>query len=46
MSELFLTIKCPHCQGYVIIKKNEINCRIFRHGVVIKTKKTNTTTCK
>ena len=24
-------IKCPHCNEFVII--NELNCKIFRHGV-------------
>ena len=24
-------VKCPHCAEYVIIE--EINCKIFRHGV-------------
>jgi len=28
-------IKCPHCLEYIIIE--EINCGIFRHGVVIST---------
>jgi hypothetical protein len=39
MPELYLVINCPHCQGCMIIHKNEINCRIFRHGVMIKTQK-------
>ena len=26
-------VECPHCQGIVQIE--EINCRIFRHGVFI-----------
>ena len=30
-------IMCPHCQSYIEIE--EINCAIFRHGVI---KKTNT----
>ena len=34
MSELYLIIYCPHCEGCMIIHKNEINCRIFRHGVL------------
>jgi hypothetical protein len=24
---------CPHCQGYIMVHHNELNCRIFRHGV-------------
>ena len=23
---------CPHCNDEIIIYKNELNCRIFRHG--------------
>jgi len=26
-------LKCPHCQDYLIINKNEINCCIFRHAI-------------
>lgn len=29
----FFEVTCPHCHGTVIIQKNEVNCRIFRHGV-------------
>jgi len=29
----FYVFKCPHCQQYVQVHKNEINCRIFRHAV-------------
>lgn len=31
-----LLIKCPHCMDEIMINKNEINCAIFRHGVLIK----------
>ncbi len=24
---------CPHCNGEIVIYENEINCRIFRHGL-------------
>ena len=24
--------KCPHCNMLVVINRNEVNCRIFRHG--------------
>ncbi len=24
---------CPHCDGFSMVTKNEINCKIFRHGV-------------
>ena len=29
----YLVIECPHCHDSIIIYKNEINCRIFRHAV-------------
>ena len=32
----FLQIECPHCFQTIIIMKNEINCAIFRHGVLKK----------
>ena len=28
-----LIVECPNCYGKVIIKKNDVNCCIFRHGV-------------
>lgn len=30
-------VQCPHCEEYVIIE--QINCAIFRHGVIKKTLK-------
>ena len=24
--------ECPHCNGGIIVNKNEVNCKIFRHG--------------
>lgn len=29
-----LELKCPHCNEYFIVNKNEINCGIFRHAVL------------
>jgi len=29
----FYTFECPHCNGTIIVIKNELNCRIFRHGI-------------
>ena len=26
-------ISCPHCSGLITVHSQEINCRIFRHGV-------------
>jgi hypothetical protein len=28
-----ITINCPHCDLQILINKNEINCKIFRHGI-------------
>lgn len=25
-------LPCPHCNGMILIKENEINCGIFRHA--------------
>lgn len=24
--------ECPHCNSMIMVNKNDINCRIFRHG--------------
>ena len=32
MTDFHLLI-CPHCAGCIIVHHNELNCRIFRHGV-------------
>ena len=29
----YIIVTCPHCNELAQIYKNEINCRIFRHGV-------------
>jgi hypothetical protein len=34
-----ICVNCPHCNNIIIIYKNEINCNIFRHGVVKTTMK-------
>lgn len=31
----FYHLICPHCDGSIIVHHNELNCRIFRHGVFI-----------
>ena len=33
----FFIIKCPHCSDYIQIHRNDINCRIFIHGVYKQT---------
>jgi hypothetical protein len=30
---LFHLFICPHCEGSIIVHQQELNCRIFRHGV-------------
>jgi hypothetical protein len=32
-----LIFNCPHCNQEIIVFKNELNCRIFRHAVYKKT---------
>jgi hypothetical protein len=27
---------CPHCEGEIIVEKKDVNCAIFRHGILIK----------
>jgi hypothetical protein len=29
----YYVFKCPHCEQYTQVHKNEINCRVFRHAV-------------
>jgi hypothetical protein len=35
----YIIVACPHCQDLILIYKSQIRCRIFRHGVYIKTNK-------
>ena len=37
MNDAFIIITCPHCSLQIIIYLNEINCHIFRHGIIKKT---------
>ncbi len=37
MSDDKIIVKCPHCENYIVIYKNEINCAIFRHGILKET---------
>lgn len=32
----FYNFPCPHCNGTIIVKENEINCAIFRHAILKK----------
>jgi hypothetical protein len=29
-----LSFNCPHCDGMVIVREDEVNCSIFRHGII------------
>ncbi len=33
----YLIVECPHCSEPILIFKKEINCKIFRHGVLKST---------
>lgn len=35
----YIIIKCPHCNDEILIYLNEINCLIFRHGILKDTLK-------
>lgn len=35
--EAYIVIDCPHCKNTVLIYRNEINCAIFRHGIIKET---------
>lgn len=35
--ENYIIVECPQCQNQIQIYKNEINCAIFRHGIVKST---------
>ena len=32
--ENYVAFSCPHCELQIVMYKNEINCAIFRHGVM------------
>jgi len=32
----YIIIQCPHCNDYVYVFLNELNCQIFRHGIYKK----------
>lgn len=32
MTEDLIIVKCPHCNGHIIIE--QVNCAIFRHGTM------------
>jgi len=33
MAESMYFFECPHCKCLIEVSKDQINCRIFRHGV-------------
>lgn len=32
----FYLFLCPHCNMFIIVKINEVHCKIFRHGIYKK----------
>ena len=34
-----LYVECPHCDLPILIMKKDINCGIFRHGIIIESGK-------
>ena len=33
MDNDIIIVICPHCEQYILIYKNDVNCAIFRHAV-------------
>ena len=31
--EEYYSFMCPHCLQFILVHKNDLNCRIFRHAV-------------
>ena len=29
-----IIVQCPNCYEFVVVKKSELNCKIFRHGIL------------
>lgn len=34
IQENYIVVKCPTCELQILIFKNDINCAIFRHGII------------
>lgn len=32
--EAFYLFECPHCNAMIQVMKDEVNCSIFRHGIL------------
>jgi len=32
----YIIVMCPHCQDSILIYLKELNCHIFRHGILKK----------
>lgn len=39
MSDSDVYVNCPHCNDLIVVHVREINCAIFRHGVMKDTGK-------
>ena len=35
----YILVECPYCSLFILILKNEFNCKIFRHGTFKDTNK-------
>jgi hypothetical protein len=35
----YIVVSCPHCKDSILIYLKELNCRIFRHGILKSTHK-------
>lgn len=33
VDDTFFFFSCPHCEGPILVQKNEVNCKIFRHAI-------------
>lgn len=34
---LYICVLCPTCWGVVFVAKHELNCAVFRHGIMLAT---------
>lgn len=36
MTDKEIILECPHCNGTIIVLEKQLNCKIFRHGILKK----------
>ena len=34
MTDKEIILECPHCNGTIIVLEKQLNCKIFRHGIL------------